>query len=225
MLTRDGRGTGRFFIALFATLGSLIIPKGQKNKTKQYCPVNMVSIVNFNDGILQWELYERHFTINWITIDHNNVNMIETSIRPLWCKPITAIMNVWSMAISIINTLLLQDLGLSRREAHLEVLKSTLLVSVQRLRCVERGTLTLCFDGIGVDRCIRAAGSTTWLQDILAHSTGDARQLGGLQNKCLPIFSQKFGSTCAIGERRHALHFLTSHMTTWGCILSQDERS
>lgn len=69
MLTRDVRGTGRFFIALFATLGSLIIPKGQKKQ----CVLKNVNIVRLH---YKWNNHWSQYDSNPL-LDHYNVN-------PLW---------------------------------------------------------------------------------------------------------------------------------------------
>lgn len=42
ILMRDGRGIGRFFIALFAALGSLIIPKREKEAVKKNLEIKRI---------------------------------------------------------------------------------------------------------------------------------------------------------------------------------------
>lgn len=45
---RDGRGIGRFFIALFAALGSLIIPKREKEAVKKNLEIKQIKKKNPN---------------------------------------------------------------------------------------------------------------------------------------------------------------------------------
>lgn len=94
-------------------------------------------------------------------------------------------------------------------------MKTTTTTTTTNNKCL----LTLCFDSIGVNGSVGAPGCSAGLQDVLAHPTGDSSEFGGLQDEGLPIFSQKFSSSCTAGERGHALYLLAGHVTTWSCIL------
>lgn len=102
---RDGRGIGRFFTALFAALGSLIIPKRKKRKKEAV------------------------------------------------------------------------------RHSFMQLYKTVFNLFIKRIK-----RLTLCFDSIGVNGSVRATGCSTGLQDVLAHTTGNSSEFGGLQDEGLPVF-------------------------------------
>jgi len=83
-------------------------------------------------------------------------------------------------------------------------------------------TLTLGLDGVGVDGGVGAARGPARLQDVLADTAGDARQLGGLQDEGLAVLRQQLGAPLVARERRQALGLLPRHVTPRASRLLQD---
>ena len=85
--------------------------------------------------------------------------------------------------------------------------------------------LTLGLDGVCIDGGVGAACRAAGLQDVSADAAGNTRQLGGLQDECLPVLGQQLGAPPARRERGQALHLLAGHVTARSGLLRRGQKS